>query len=114
MIYKEEHLVENIRVNNINKTINKYILENKKKFIRFKLGCRIDSTIDKFVKTNKINLYITFYSDKKDVTHNYYFKYPKPMIENLMLRFLDKNPLLNKSLGAYLDPNPLPDYIIYK
>ena len=63
MIYKEEYLVKNIRVNNINKTINKKILEHKKKFIRFKLDCRIDSTIDKFVKINKVNLYITFYSD---------------------------------------------------
>ena len=36
------------------------------------------------------------------------------MVENKMLKLLDANPLLNKSLGAYLDPNPLIYLIIYK
>ena len=31
-----------------------------------------------------------------------------------MLKILDKNPLLMKSLGAYLYPIPLIDLIIYK
>ena len=30
--YKEENLVKNIKIYNINKTINNYILEHKKKF----------------------------------------------------------------------------------
>ena len=102
MTYKEEYLVENITIINLNKTINNYILEHKKKFIRFKFDCRIDSVIETFNKTNKLNLYIIFYSEKKDVTHNYYLKCPKPMIENQMLKILDANPLLIKSLGAYL------------
>ena len=82
MIYKEEYLVKNIKMININKTINNYILEHKKKNIRFRFECRIDSVIENFKRNNKVNLYITFCSDKKDVTHNYYFKCPKPMIEN--------------------------------
>ena len=32
MSYKEEYLVKNIKLNNINKTINNYILEHRKKF----------------------------------------------------------------------------------
>ena len=48
------------------------------------------------------------------MTHNYYFKFPKPLIENQMLKILDRNPLLIKSLGTYLYPNPLTDYIIFK
>ena len=36
------------------------------------------------------------------------------MIENQMLKILDANPLLIKSLGAYLLPIPLIDYIINK
>ena len=107
MSYKEEYLVKNIKINNINKTINNYILEHKKKFIRFKFDCRIDSAIDKSNKYNKVNLYIIFYSEKEDVTHNYYLKCPKPMIEYQMLKILDANPLLIKSLGAYLLPIPL-------
>ena len=60
MTFKEEYLVKNLKVNNINKTINDYILEQKKKFIRLKFDCRIDSIIGKFNKNNKLNLYITF------------------------------------------------------
>ena len=35
------------------------------------------------------------------------------MIENQMLKILDANPLLIKSLGAFLEFNPLLDRIIY-
>ena len=114
MSYKEEYLFKNIKINNTNKTINNYILEHKKKIIRFKFDCRIDSVIEKFNKNNKVNLYITLYSEKEDVTHNYYFKCPKPMIENQMLKIVDANLLLIKSLGAYLLPIPLINYIIKK
>ena len=114
MIYKEEYLVKNIKLNKINKTIKNHILEHKKNIIRFKFDRRIDSVIDKSNKYNKVNLYIIFYSEKKDVTHTYYFKCPKPMIENQMLKILDANPLLIKSLGAYLEVNLLINYIIFK
>ena len=114
MSYKEEYLVKNIRDNIINKTINNYILEHKMKYIRLKFDCRLDSVIDKSNKYNKVNLYIIFYSEKEDVTHKYYLKCPKPMIEYQILKILDKNPLLIKSLGAYLLPIPLIDYIINK
>ena len=114
MIDKEEYLVENISINNINKTINNYILEHKKKFIRFKFDCKIGGVIDKYSKNKKVTLYITFYSDKEDLTHNYYLKFPKPMIEYKLLKILDKTPLLIKSLGACLDPIPLIRFIIFK
>ena len=70
--------------------------------------------IDKSNKYKKVNLYIIFHSEKEDVTHNYYLKCPKPMLEYQMLKILDANPLLIKSLGAYLLPIPLLDYIINK
>ena len=114
MTYKEEYIVKNIRINNINKTINNYILKYKKKFIRFKFDCRIDAMIDKYSKNKKVNLYFTFYSEKEDLTYNYYLKFPKPMVEYKLLKILDKNPLLIKSLGAYLDPIPLINLIIFK
>ena len=34
MTYKEENLVKNIKINNINKTINNYILEHKKEIYK--------------------------------------------------------------------------------
>ena len=36
------------------------------------------------------------------------------MIENRLLKILDTNPLLIKSLGASSEPNPLIDLIIFK
>ena len=107
MTYKEEYFVKNIRINNINKTIKNHILEHKKKFIRFKFDCRIDGMIEKISTNIKVYFYITFYSEKEDVTYIYYLKWSKPMIEYKLLKILDANPLLIKSLGAYLDPNLL-------
>ena len=96
MTYKEEYLIKNIKISSINKTINNYILEHKKKFIGFKFDCRIDSVTEKFNKNNKVNLNITFYSEKEDLTHNQNLKFPKPMIEYKLLKISDKNPLLIK------------------
>ena len=56
MSYKHKYFVENINNININKTIKIYTSQNKKKFIRFKFECRIDSVIDEFNKNNKVNL----------------------------------------------------------
>ena len=36
------------------------------------------------------------------------------MIENRLLKILEANPLLIKSLGRYLDPIPLVKFIIFK
>ena len=113
MTYKEEYLVKNFRITIINKTINNYFSEHKKKFIRFEFDCKKDGMIDKYSK-NKKYLYITFYSEKEDLTHNCYLKFPKPMIEYKLLKMFDKNPMVIKSLGAYLDPNPLINLIIFK
>ena len=65
MSYKEEYLVKNIKINNINKTINNHILKYKRIFIRFKFDCRIDSRKENHNKNNKVNLYITFIQRKK-------------------------------------------------
>ena len=72
MSYKHECFVENINIIIIKKTVKNYISQYKKKFIRFKFECRIDSVIDEFNKNNKVNVYITFYSHKEDVTLNHY------------------------------------------
>ena len=36
MSYKQEYFVKNVKINNINKTINNHILEYKKIYMRFK------------------------------------------------------------------------------
>ena len=114
MAYKEEYLKKNIKINNINKTISEYILDHKKKYIKFKFDCRTDSVIEKSNENNKVILYIMFYSEKEDVTFKYYLQCPKSMIEYRMLKLLDTNPLLIKLLRRYLDPYPLILYIINK
>ena len=89
MSYKEEYLVKNIKIKNINKTMKNHISEYQRKFRRFKFDCRIDSMIENYNKNNKLNLYLTFYSEKKDVTLNYFLQCPKPMIEKQMFKTLD-------------------------
>ena len=99
MSLKQEDFVENININFINETMKTYISEYKKKFIRFRFECRIDSVIEKFSRSNKVNVYITFYSNKEDVTNNHdILSCPKPMLEIKMLKILEANPLLIKSL----------------
>ena len=114
MSYKEKYMVKNNSIANINKTINNYILEHKKKFVRFIFDCRIDGKIVEYSKNKKVNLYITFYSEKEVLTLNYYLNFPKPMIEYKFFKILDKNPLLIKSLGACLDPILIILLIIFK
>ena len=71
--------------------------------------------MDEFNRNNKVNLYIIFYSHKEDVTLNHYIlSCPKPMIELKMLKILEANPLLIKSLRRFLYPFPLIEYIILK
>ena len=70
MTYKEEYIVKNIRINSINKTTNNYILEHKKTFKTIKFDCKIDGMIVGYSKNIKVNLYITFYSAKVDLTLN--------------------------------------------
>ena len=87
--------------------MNTHISEHKKKISRFSFVCEIDSKIGKYEKKGKINLNITYYSTKKHLTHNYYVQFPRPMIETKMLKILDTNPKLVKSIGRYLLLNPL-------
>ena len=68
----------------------------------------------KYSKNKKVNLYITFYSEKEDLTNNVHLKFPKPMLEYKLLKILVRNPLLIKSLGAYINPIPLINFNIFK
>ena len=65
MAYKEKYLIKNFKINNINKTINNHILEHKKKLMRFKFDCRINSVIEKINKNNKKIYILHFIHIKK-------------------------------------------------
>ena len=84
----------------------------KKKYFRFILHYNVDSKVNKTDIDNKVNLRLTYYSNKKDISHNYYLQHPKPMIETKMLKILDIIPNLIKLLGADIKPIPLIEHII--
>ena len=65
-------------------------------------------------KNDEVNLYIMFYSEKRDLTQSQYLKLPKPAIETKILKSLHANPKLVKSLRNYIDLSPLIEYILHK
>ena len=65
-------------------------------------------------KNDELNLYITFHSEKRDVTHIHYLKFPTPAIETKILKILHANLKLVKPLRNYIVLNPLLEYILYK
>ena len=43
-------------------------------------------------KDEMINVEFNFYSNRKNMTFNYYISQPKPMLETLLIKNLDKYP----------------------
>ena len=84
--------------------INSLIIEG---YIKIKLF------LERLNKKDKINVYLTFYSELKDVSYNYQLQMSKPMIENKMLKILYSYPNLVKSMTTRWY-NPLTGHIIVK
>ena len=59
-----------------------------------------------------INVEFSFYSNRKDMSFKYYILPPKPMLETLMIKNLDKNPEKFKKLGY--SKAPYYEYLILK
>ena len=97
-IYK----TENILVNEIDNTLFNIVEKHKRKFRSFSNVCKI---INKkiigypkrvLLKYNDKDVMIivefNFYSNIEDLSFNYYILQPKPMLEILMIKNVDKNP----------------------
>ena len=59
-----------------------------------------------------INVEFNFYSNRKDMTFNHYISQPKPILETLMIKNLDKYPEKVKILEY--SKSPYHEYLILK
>ena len=93
---------ENILVNEIDNTLSDLIEEPKRKFHSFLLVCKINNKkimghpkrvlLKYYDKDDIINVEFNFRSNREDMSFNYYISQPKPMLEILIIKNLDKNP----------------------
>ena len=95
-IYK----TENILVNEIDNTHSNIIKKQKRKFHSFLIVCKINNKkimgypkrvlLKYYDKDEKINVDLSFYSNRKDMTFNHYISQPKHKLKNLLIKNLDK------------------------
>ena len=93
---------ENILVNEIDNTLSDIIEEHKRKFQSFLIVCKINNKkimgypkrvlLKYYDKDEMINVEFNFYSNREDMSFNYYISQPKPMLETLLIKNLDKYP----------------------
>ena len=118
-IYKKE----NIFVGEIDNILSSVIEKHKRKILTFYIVCRINNNkkivgypkrvlLKYYDKKELINVEFNFYSNREDMAFNYYILQPKPMLETMIIKNLDKNPEKLK----ILDDNRAPyyDYLIFK
>ena len=97
-IYKRE----NIFVNEIDNSISSINGKRKRKFHCFLIVCKINHKkiigyakrvlIKNYDKDEIIKVEFNFYSNREDMSFNYYISQPTPMLETLMIKNLDKYP----------------------
>ena len=95
---------KNILVNEVDNTLNFIVDKHKRKLLSFLFVCKLN--IKKIIgypkrvflkyydKDVKINVEFKFYSNREDMSFNYYISQPKTMLETLMIK--------NSDLSAYL------------
>ena len=119
-IYK----TENILVNEIDNTLSNIVNKHKRKFQSFLIVCKINNKkiigypkrvlIKYYDKDVKINVEFNFYSNREDMSFNYYISQHKPMLETFMIKNLDKNPedfkLLEYSKAPFYENQILKNY----
>ena len=108
---------ENILVNKIDNTLSDIIEEYKRKFHPFLIVCKINNkkifgypkrVLLKYYDQNElINVEFNFHSNTEDMSFNHYIVQPKPMLETLLIKHLDKYPekfkILEYSKGPYYE-----------
>ena len=117
-IYK----TENILVNEIDDTLSIIVEKHKRKFHCFLIVCKINNKkiigypkrvlLKNYDKDVMINVEFSLYSNREDMSFNYYIFQPKPMLETLMIKKLDKYPEKLKIL-EYSEA-PFYEYLILK
>ena len=117
-IYK----TENILVNEINNTLSNIVEKHKRKFHSFFIVCKINNKkffgypkrvlLKCYNKDDMVNVEFNFLSNREDMSFNYYISQPKPMLETLMIKNLDKYPEKLKILEY--SKAPYYEYLIIK
>ena len=117
-IYK----TENILVNEIDNTLSNIIKIHNRKFHSFLIVCKINNKkitgypkrvlLKYYEKDEKINVEFNFYSNRKDMTFSHYISQPKPKLETLLIKNLDKYPEKLKKLEYRKAPHY--EYLILK
>ena len=97
-IYKSE----NILVNEIDNTLSNIINKHKRKFHSFLIVCKINNKkimgfpkrvlLKQYDKDEMIDVEFNFYSNRNDMSFNHYISQPKPMLETLLIKNLDRYP----------------------
>ena len=117
-IYKTENLL----VNEIDNTLSNIVKKHKRKFHSFLIVCKINNKkiigcpklvlLKCYNKDEMINVEFSFCSNREVMSFNYYILQPKPMLETLMIKNLDKYPEKFKLLE--FSKAPYYDYLILK
>ena len=113
---------ENILVNEIDNTLSDIIKEHKRKFHSFLIVCKINNkkimgypkrVLSKYYDRDEmINVEFNFYSNRNDMSFNYYLSQPKTMLETMLIKNLDKYPEKLKILEY--SKAPYYEYLILK
>ena len=117
-IYKSE----NVLVNEVDNTLSNIVKKHKRNFHSFLVVCKINNKkimgfpnrvlLKYYDKDVMINVEFNFYSNRKDMSFNHYISQPKPMLETLLTKNLDKNPEKLKTLEY--SKLPYYEYLILK
>ena len=117
-IYKKENIVNN----EIDSILSNIIKEHKRKFQSFYIVCKIKNKkiigypkrvlLKYYDKDEMINIVFNFYSNREDMSFNYYISQPKSMLETMLIKNFDKYPEKLKILEY--SKAPYYEYLILK
>ena len=99
-IYIYIYKTKNILVNEIDNTLSIIVKKHKRKVHSVLIVCKVNNKkiigypkrvfLKYYDKHVNINVEFNFYSNREDMSFNYYISHPKPMLETLMIKNLDK------------------------
>ena len=99
---KYRYKTEKIFVNEIDKTLSDIVKRHRRKFHSFYIVSKTNNKkiigypkrilLKYYDKNELINVEFNLYSNRDDMTFNHYISQPKPMIESIMIKVLDKYP----------------------
>ena len=100
VLYIYIYKTENILVNENDNTLSNIVEKHRRKFHSFLIVCKINNKkttgypkrvlLKYYDKEEMINIEFNFYSKRTDMTSNHYNSQPKPMLETLLIKNLDK------------------------